>query len=227
MVEQETRPVGLKDPFQLLVEGNDPRNFFERFIAHLAIPGVQVQNFGGVTELRSFLEGFVVTPGFGRVRSIGIVRDAERRVDQGGQVEGQPPPAVSAFHSVRSSLQSVRLPVPDRLTEQAGTRPSVSVFVLPGDENDGMLETLLCKTFAGTDVDRCIDGFFRCAEEAGSPIRRRDKARARVYLTTKPEPHVSVGVAAQKRYWDFDHDAFDGVRRFLRSLARDRPAAQR
>ena len=88
-----------------------------------------------------------------------------------------------------------------------------------------MLETLLCKTFEGSAVDGCIDGFFRCADESGSPIHRRDKARARAYLTTKPHPHVSVGVAAQKGYWNFDHDAFDGVRRFLMSLAQDRPAA--
>jgi hypothetical protein len=31
--------------------------------------------------------------------------------------------------------------------------------------------------------------------------------------------------AARKGYWNFDHEAFDGVRRFLRTLAQDRPAA--
>ena len=65
---------------------------------------------------------------------------------------------------------------------------------------------------------------FQCAEEAGDSIDRPDKARARAYLAMKPDQHVSVGVAARKGYWNFDHDAFDGVRGFLTSLAQDRPA---
>ena len=88
-----------------------------------------------------------------------------------------------------------------------------------------MLETLLCRTIAGTAVDRCIDSFFRCAGESGNPIHRPDKARARAYLATTPDPHLSVGVAAKRNRWNLDHDAFDGVRRFLMSLAQDRPAA--
>ena len=81
-----------------------------------------------------------------------------------------------------------------------------------------MLETLLCKTFAGSGVDGCIDGFFRCAEESGSAIHRPDKARARAFLATMPDPHLSVGVAAKRGCWDLDHGAFDRVRNFLMSL---------
>lgn len=88
-----------------------------------------------------------------------------------------------------------------------------------------MLETLLCRTFAGTEMDRCIDGFLQCAEESGSPIHRRDKSRAHAWLATRQDPHVSVGHAARKGYWNFDHEAFDGVRQYLRALAQDRPAA--
>ena len=224
-MEQEGKLIRIDYPVQLLVEGKDPVNFFEKFIVHLELAGTQVQNFRGVDELKRFLEGFVVAPGFGQVKSIGIVRDAERRVDKEGRAETQPSSAASAFQSVQSSLRNVGLPVPNRPTEEAGTEPAVSVLILPGDEDDGMLETLLCKTFADTDVDRCIDGFFQCAAKSGSPIHRPDKARARAYLMTRPHPHVSVGVAAQKGYWDFDHDALDSVRRFLRSLAQNRPPA--
>ena len=215
----------IDQPVQLLVEGKDPQNFFQKFIEHLELADTQVQDFRGVDQLRGFLEGFVVARGFGHVRSIGIVRDAERRRDKTGRAETQPSSAASAFQSVQSSLQNVRLPVPQRPTEEAGTTPVVSVFILPGDADEGMLETLLCRTFAGTDVDHCIDEFFECAGRLGNPFRRPEKARARAYLTTKPHPHVSVGVAAQKGYWNFDHAAFDGVRRFLRSLAQDRPVA--
>ena len=221
-MEPQEKPIAIDQPVQLLVEGKDPQNFFQKFIRHLELEGTQVQDFRGVDQLRGFLEGFVVAPGFGHVRSIGIVRDAERRGDK--EERAQPSSAASAFQSVQSSLRNVRLPVPQRPTEEVGATPAVSVLILPGDADEGMLETLLCRTFAGTDVDRCIDEFFECAGRRGHPIQRPEKARARAYLTTKLHPHVSVGVAAQKGYWNFDHDAFDGVRRFLMSLAQDRPA---
>jgi hypothetical protein len=203
---------------QLLVEGNDERNFFRTFIERLQLANVQVQVLDGKDRLRDSLETLAGTTDFRIVRSIGIVRDADDS-------------APKAFQSVQTSLRNVNqvvrtwsgveFPVPERPEERAGDVPSVSVLILPVGGEQGMLETLLCRTFAGTDVDRCIDGFFQCAEESGSPIHRPDKARARAYLTTKPHPHVSVGVAAQKGYWDFDHDAFDGVRRFLRLLAQN------
>jgi len=183
-----------------------------------------VQNFGGVDELKRFLKGFVRSPGFKRVGRIGIVRDAERRLDKGAPAEKKPPAASSAFQSVQSSLRAAGLPAPNRPGEETGTAPAVSVFVLPGGADDGMLETLLCRTFAGTEMERCVNAFLQCAEESGSPIHRRDKSRAHAWLATRQDPHVSVGVAAQKDYWDFDHEAFDGVRRFLRALAQERPA---
>ena len=38
----------IKSEIQLLVEGNDQRNFFEAFIDHLSLENIQIQNFGGV-----------------------------------------------------------------------------------------------------------------------------------------------------------------------------------
>lgn len=82
----------IKSAIQLLVEGNDQRNFFEAFIDHLSLENIQIQNFGGVSELRDFLEGLVSSTGFRQiVQSLGIVRDAETF-------------AGSAFQSVQSSL---------------------------------------------------------------------------------------------------------------------------
>lgn len=199
---------------QLLVEGKDERNFFEEFAKHLALRNVQIKVLGGKDRLREFLETLVAATAFQTVRSIGIVRDADESADR-------------AFQSVRTSLgnandairsSDVKFPVPDRPGRLTGERPALSVLILPGNGQKGMLETLLCMTFAGSGVDRCIDGFFGCAEKAGSRIHRPDKARARAYLATKPDPRLSVGVAAKRGYWDLDHGAFDGVRSFLTSL---------
>ena len=205
------KPVQPTKAIQLLVEGKDQGNFFDELVKHLKIEDLQIQDFGGVNELKGFLGVMVKQSGFhDTVRMLGIVRDAETS-------------AQGAFQSVQSSLRNAGLPVPAHPGEPAGAAPAVNVLILPGDGDHGMLETLLCRTFADTAVDRCIDDFFRCFEtsEAGAEarIRNPDKARAHAFLATREMPHVSVGVAARKRYWgNFDHDAFRRIRRFLSSL---------
>lgn len=190
----------------LLVEGNDPRNFFEAFVRHLSIDNIQIQNFGGITQLRDFLEGLVGATGFRVVESIGIVRDAETS-------------AAGAFQSVQSSLKNAALPVPNRPERRTDTSPAVTVLILPGNNQQGMLETLLCESFAGTPENDCIDAFFACVDALpNASIKRPEKARAHAYLTTKSDPHLSVGVAAKRNYWDLDHPIFDRVRDFLKTL---------
>ena len=199
-------PEKIKSEIQLLVEGNDQRNFFGKFIEHLSLQNIQIQNFGGVDELSSFLLAFVKMPNFQTVQSIGIVRDAEKS-------------AKGALQSVQSSLKKVKLPAPQNSVERTETCPAVTVLILPDDNRSGMLETLLYETFADTPVDHCIDDFFICVENLPDvSIKNPDKARVHAYLVTRPRPHVSVGVAAKKDYWDLDHNVFRNVRDFLQKI---------
>lgn len=202
-------PQKVESKYQLLVEGNDQRNFFNAFIGHLAIDDIQIQNFGGVRELKRYLSAFVNVPGFREtVQRVGIVRDAESS-------------ASSAFQSVQSSLERAGLAVPEHPESASDGNPSIYVLILPGRGKSGMLENLLCETFAGSKEDECITSFFDCLSENGvGEIRRPHKARAWAYLTTKPDPHHSVGYAASKGYWgDLDQPVFSIVRDFLKSLA--------
>ena len=205
------KAIQIESAVQLLVEGNDPRNFFEAFIEHLSLADIQVQNFGGIYELRGFLRALVNAPGFQIVQSIGIVRDAETSAER-------------AFQSVQSSLERAKLPMPDSLAERTDTSPAVTVLILPGDNRQGMLETLLCESFADDPVEECIDDFFKCVGSLPDvSIERSDKARAHAYLTTKPNPHFSVGVAAKNDYWDLNHSVFSTIRGFLQTIAASAP----
>ena len=142
-------PERIEQKIQLLVEGKDERNFFKAFIEHLRLRRVQIQVLDGKDRLREFLVTLAGATAFRNVRSVGVVRDADASAD-------------GAFQSVRTALRNANrilqessgaeLPVPDRPEERAGDRPSVSVLILPGDGGDGMLETLLCRTIAGTGV---------------------------------------------------------------------------
>ena len=197
----------IRNEIQLLVEGNDQINFFAAMIDHLRLKDIQLQNFGGVNELRNFLSGLTKSEEFPSiVKSLGIIRDAELS-------------AQSAFQSVQGSLANAGLSVPDRPREPTNSLPSINVLVLPDDNNPGMLETLLRQTFEDTPTGLSIESFFGCVSaETGERLHRPDKARAHAYIATRRDPHVSVGVAAQRSYWDLDHAVFDKVRDFLRSL---------
>ena len=211
------KPERVAQEILLLVEGKDAYNFFDALRPHLNLVDFGVKDFGGVDELGDYLAALVSAPGFRGVQRLGIIRDAETS-DDPAETAGR------AFRSMQSALESAGLPVPvgpAQFTDPDEDRPAVAALVLPGGDREGMLETLLCETFAGTAVDRCIADFFRCVEESDESIHRPDKARAHAYLATKPDPHVSVGVAAQKGYWNFDHAALDDLRGFLASLQGD------
>ena len=200
-------PKAIKRPIQLLVEGKDYCNFFAAFRDHLRISkkSMQIQNYGGVTGLHTFLPVLVKAPKFDTtVRRLGIVRDAESS-------------AQSALQSVRSALRKANLALPDGTGTGMPGNPMVSVLVLP-DDGAGMLETVLARSFAGTREDDCIERFLQCVTADGRTIRRPEKARACAYLATTNDPHVSVGVAAKKGVWDFEHAAFSKVGEFLSRL---------
>ena len=145
-------------------------NFFGEFVERMSLTGVQIQNFGGVSELPEFLAALANEPEFDDVvERLGVVRDAETNAD-------------GAFESVQSALENAGLPRPERPEEFAEGRPAVVALVLPGGGRTGMLETLVCESFAHEPVNRCIDEFFECVGEAS--IRNPDKARAFAYLTT-------------------------------------------
>lgn len=200
-------PRAIEATVQLLVEGKDQYNFFEALLGHLGIRGVQLQDFGGVSELAAFLSQFVKSSGFDNVRRLGIVRDAEESAE-------------SAVHSLNSAIAGAGLNVPVALDSPGLELPMVMAMVLPDNSQPGMLETLLCDTFAGTVVDDCIIQFFDCI--SGVPevsVDRPHKARAHAWLATKPHPHLSVGVAAKRGYWDLNHEALAGVREFVTLLS--------
>ena len=210
----DTVPVGVAEPYlvridrevQLLVEGRDEVNFFSALVDFHNIDPVQIQNLEGKDKLRKFLAALRRAPGFETVRSLGVVRDADES------------PA-SAFQSVRDSLRNAGLPAPNRAEERSGEAPAVTVFILPGDNRPGMLETLLRESFAGGPEDRCVEEYLACVGGLpGVSIDRPDKARVHAWLASRPDPHVSAGMAAKKGYWDFNHPAFDDLRAFLSGL---------
>ncbi len=193
----------------LLVEGNTPMHFFEALLRHLGLSGgIEVHNFGGVPDLNTFLRTLVVTPGFGRVTSVGIVRDAEDKL------------AASARQSVSNALAAVGLSDPTR------TPPvRTAVFILPDDTHPGMIETLCMRAVeyepSLTGVFRCVEDFFACLGRNGVPLPSEPalaKNRAQAYLATRPDTQLFPGLAAYRGYWPWGSPAFQPLVQFLQAL---------
>ena len=97
---------------------------------------LQIKKFGGIDQLKSALLALPGASGFADVKSIGIIRDADAD-------------STAAFQSVKANLRNAGLVAPEEPEKlSCDAQPAVGVLILPGQGEPGMLETLLCKTFA-------------------------------------------------------------------------------
>ncbi len=194
---------------QLLVEGRDDLHLIRALIKARSLPHVQVRPYNGADNFRRFLAGLVATPGFEALRSLGVLRDADQD-------------AAAAFESIQDALRANGIeppPKPGALEhrEADGRTLRVGILVLP-EAGTGMLETVLCRTFADQSIAACIDEFMACAADAGELHRESDKARAYAYLATRRRPGDDIGVAARQGFWNLDHAALNPIADFVRSV---------
>ena len=197
-------------PGVLLVEGKDDQNFFASMLDELEISNIEIVSMGGKYRLRNRLGSLLKSPGFSTtVTALGIIRDA----DQSRQ---------SAFQSVTDALKLYGLKAPKYDQEIVFSNPSTGVFILADEREQGMLESLLQLTIEDTDRGDCIGRFFECVSRIrqGSEFEKSAKAFIHTYIATTPHPGVSVGVAAQKGVWQWDHPALSGICEFVQRLSR-------
>lgn len=199
-------PNEIRRPKLLLVEGPDAFHFFCNFLEKLGVSDVHVASFGGVDELPAWLRLLQRTPGFvENVQVIGIVRDAEGD-------------AAAAFRAVCRALSGCGLPTPEAPGQKVGSRPVVSVFILPGSEPSGMLETLCLQAVANDPAVACVEAYLSCLGEVGIPVKVREKARFFAFLASRPEPGKPHGVALKAGYLCFESPAYASLKDFLHSL---------
>jgi hypothetical protein len=192
---------------QLLFEGRDAERFFEALIKAAGLPGIQVQNFGGVDELHGFLKALVRTAAFRtRVSSLAIIRDAEDN------------PA-AAFQSVCGVLRNVGLPVPSQPRIVETFTPRIGVLILPDETTPGMLETVCLQAIAEWPIMECVEEYFHCIQmRVGATPKNLDKAKVHAYLSSMVRPHLTFGQSAEAGYWPFENPIFDPLKEFLIAL---------
>lgn len=202
----QTIPLKISKPKLLIVEGKDEECFFCALIEHLGINDIQVAGIGGKDKLLMNLKGLIRDPEFPRVVSLGVVRDADTN------------PA-AAFQSVRGSLRASGLPTPKKPLVLAQGMPRVAVMIIPSHKRKGALEDLCLESVSKDQALICVDQYFACLDQQKiGQAKNPSKAKVRVFLASRKDPTLPLGISAQKGYWPLDNKAFANIKVFLQSL---------
>lgn len=190
----------------LLVEGQDEVNFFKSLLKILGYNDCQFIDVGGKNKFPEIFEILIKLSGFAGVNTIGFIRDAEENM------------AVSAHQSICRILTKHRFPV----TKNAGDIINqgtlrIGIYIMPDNNNSGMLEDLCLQSLKGSKVDKCVNDYMECANKI-EIIKNDSKARVQSYLSSRSPIANSLGIAAQKGQWDFNNPAFYGIKQFLTEL---------
>ncbi len=167
---------------------------------HLGIADrIEIHDYGGINDLQAYLMTLAAMAGFQeKVRSIGIVRDAEDSAD-------------NAKASVDGAIARASLPGSVR----------TSSFILPDNVSPGNIETLCLRSVSGSPVISCLHDFISCTTTAGvvwATAHARHKADVQIFAATLESPRAYAGLAAYEGAWPWDSTAFADLFSFLQSL---------
>lgn len=196
------------NPKILAVEGKDEQNFFEALIHNLGLTDIDVLDICGKTQFKNRLWALVNTSNFSAVTSLGIVRDADNNPTQ-------------AFYQICSALRHSQLPVPAAPWVILAGVPNVVIMIMPGPNQQGMIEDLCLSSVATQPEMQCVTGYFNClATNQITPLNTQalSKAMVQTYLASKPITGLSLGLASFRGYWPFNNAVFNLVKNTLRSL---------
>ena len=199
----------------LLVEGNDEKVFFKILLEKNAIYNIQIISSGGSKQFKKKLPAITRTPGFDEVTSLAVIHDADTD-------------AQGAFQSVCSILNNNDLNFPKEVSSFISGSPNVGVFIIPDGKNPGNLESLCLSTVQSESIAGCIEPFINCIRQKTSVKNTRykfprniNKAKCKAFLSAMEEDVPSLGIAAEKGYWNLDSDKLKPLLDFLKKLDRE------
>jgi hypothetical protein len=197
-------------PQVLAVEGKDERMFFNALLRFMVIDGVQIIEIGGKDKFKRQFAKILNNNDdfFDTVQSIGFVRDAEDNE------------ADSAFQSICNIIKPYGLPCPSKPSEVVvHGAMRVGVFIMPNNEDSGMLENLCIEAAKTDSVWECVEAFTTCYKSK-IDLKNYNPAKAQIqaFLSTRIPIVSALGIAAQQHVWDFSKPCFEPIKSFLSKL---------
>lgn len=213
--------IEIKKRHLILCEGRDEQGFLIAYLnsAHLsATPGfskdIQVMDFGGNDDLPKYLAVLKQTSGFDKVKTLLIVRDAERD-------------ASSAVRQIRTALENNGFSAPDGphrwVRDEENNGIHIGFLLFPGcDEAPmaGTLEDLCAFILKEPDppkllevVDRFLD---QLKTERGRDFVHRFKTRLHTCLAVSDKyVGMKIGEAAKAGAFDWSDERLTPLREFI------------
>jgi len=199
----------ISKPKLLLVEGNDEVIFFNVFCRRLNIDDIQVIESGGKDKFKNLLPAILNMRGIEKVTSIGVIRDADNS-------------SVSAFDSIKYHFQKNGLILPNSINEIASENGKIStgIFIMPGNRDTGMLENLILDTVIDHPVKIMADKYIdelkeNLTDETPKFPSNEHKARFHAFLAGMEKFIPSLGLAAEKGYFDLDSSYLENLKEFI------------
>lgn len=175
----------------------------------------EISNFGGVTELHSFLGAVWNAPrARTTIEAIGIVRDAE------SSASGTESAAEAAFKSAHAAISASGLNPPKRPLQVVGEKPRIGILILPPGESEGMLEDVCLDAVQADPAMPCVEEYLTClqAKVEDWPMRNPSKAKVQAFLASRERPGLRLGEAADRGDWNWSHEVYDPIKQFIRDL---------
>jgi hypothetical protein len=215
---------------KVLVEGPSDEAVMTALIAKAKRSAdMEVEPTGATNGKGAFarkLSALLNTPGeLGRIGTFVIVRDCN----------GDP---FKALAEAGIAFQSVGLPVPAECgistsgvwtTQGLEMTVKTAVWLVPGRDQTGNLETLMLSSLDGDERMRCIEELLTCWSQHGFvmpvAVGNADRMRMQIWLSqfVDKKGYIQLGSSLQQGKvdpipWDFDHSAFGSTIDFFRTL---------
>lgn len=194
----------------LAVEGLDEENFFSALLKHINIADCDIRRVGGKDQFKDKLPALKIARGFFNADGSPFVTHLAIIRDENGD---------DAFTSVVNILKKERFTPPKKHGLLSNGNPKIGIFIMPGTTIKGtMLEDLCLESVENHPAMKCVNEFASCASALETRPKSLSKAKAQTFLAAQPDIVNSVGLGAQKNYWDFDSPALEELKQFLSHL---------
>ena len=210
MAEPEI-PKEIKNKKLLVVEGKGDVGFFTQFLDVMNIPGVFVWGLDGKDNFNKGLPAFKGIRGFSQLTHLAVIRDRENE---------------NAYEKIKNILTDEKKMNCSCVPHESGwidssipkycTFIKVGIFIMPGNTIEGtMLEDLCLKTVEKHPAISCVEEFVSCVSRLNNPPKILSKVKVQAFLAAQPEMVNTVGLGAEKKYWNLDSPHLDELKKFL------------
>lgn len=217
MASLKNKTEKIHKPYLIMCEGEDELRFLISFLNCSEVEDypffandVQVINFGGNEELPLKLNVLKITPGFEQVKSLLILRDAEKD-------------AQVAIRQIQNGLTKAGLPTPSEPGKWEGKNLKTGFLLFPTCDtsvHEGTLEDLclsILKEDASFEILTEIDTFLKLLEERHQrEFRHEFKAKLHTYFSiTDKFVGMKIGEAANAGAFDWNSVKLNSLKTFL------------